>query len=226
MDVTLTVLEKSSQDIVKQINRFSPHLSRFQLDVADGQLVQNTTAHPSDYLQLLPTARNGLKPFPTIQYDFHLMVINPAPYLEYIYHMVTTLNIGTILVHYAIKPNFDRLKSLYPSLSFGMVLNANEDPINVSKDYDLSFFPVIQIMTIETGFQGNPFLPETLNKIEQLRTLHYRNKIYIDGGVNETTIADICKAPFHPDTLCVGSYLIKSTDEDIEKRIRFLKSSC
>lgn len=217
MDVALTVLEKSSQEVIRQVKRFSPHLSQFQLDVADGQLAPNTTAHPSDYLSLLPAG-------PT--YDFHLMVINPAPYLEFISHMVTTLTIGTVLVHYAIKPNFDRLRSLYPSLSFGLVLNANEDPVNVAKDFDLSRFPVIQVMTIETGFQGSPFLPETLNKIEQLRTLHYRNKIYIDGGVNEKSILDICKAPYLPDTLCVGSYLIKSTDTEIEQRIRLLKTSC
>lgn len=216
MDVALTVLEKSSQEVIWQVKRFSPHLSQFQLDVADGQLVPNTTAHPSDYLSLLPSG-------PT--YDFHLMVINPAPYLEFISHMTTTLNIGTVLIHYAIQPNFDRLRSLYPSLRFGLVLNADEDPTKASKDYDLSLFPVIQVMTIETGFQGNPFLPETLNKIEQLRTLHYRNKIYIDGGVNETSIVDICKAPSRPDTLCVGSYLIKSTDTEIEQRIRLLKTS-
>lgn len=217
MDVTLAVLEKSSQDVIKQIKRFSPHLSQFQLDVADGQLVPNTTAHPSDYLSLLPSG-------PT--YDFHLMVINPAPYLEYISHMVTTLTIGTVLVHYAIKPNFDRLHSLYPSLSFGLVLNADEDPIKAAKDYDLSNFPVIQLMTIETGFQGNPFLPEILNKIEQLRTLHYRNKIYVDGGVNEKSIIDICTAPYQPDTLCVGSYFIKAEDDEIEHRIQLLKMSC
>ena len=215
MDIVLTLLELSTQSVFDDVKRFSPYLNRFQLDVADGIFVPTVTAHPKDYLDELPKEKNI--------YDFHLMVLNPASYLEYIIKLNQAI-LGIVLVHSAIHPNINKLRSLYPTLTFGLVINADEDVNLVTKTYKLNDFPVIQVMTVHNGYQGGQFLSTSLNKIEQLRNLYYRNKVFIDGGVNENTIKDICKAPFRPDTLCVGSYLIKAPESEIARRIHLLKA--
>lgn len=219
MDVALTPLELSPEKLVHEVIRFSPYLTLFQIDVADNIFVPNCTAHPKEYLDNLPAD-------PHLAYDFHLMVINPAPYLEQLAQAKKTLPIGTVFIHSAIHPNVPRLRTLYPSLTFGLVVNEEEDVQTVSQEYSLNDFPVVQVMSVKTGFQGTPFLPQSLNKIEQLRKIHYRNKISLDGGVNESSIKDICKAPFKPDLVAVGHYLIGAPDSEITRRIRLLRSSC
>jgi pentose-5-phosphate-3-epimerase len=75
-------------------------------------------------------------------------------------------------------------------------------------------------MSVVPGVQGNPFLPNTLKKIEQLRVLGYRNKIFLDGAVNDKTIPFINKQKFKPDVVCPGSFLTKA--KDLEKNVKYL----
>lgn len=70
----------------------------------------------------------------------------------------------------------------------------------------IKFFPYcdfIQIMTIEPGRQGNPFLESRLSLSIELRDLGYEGPIGIDGGVNINTIPIVKKYPI--DTISVGS---------------------
>jgi pentose-5-phosphate-3-epimerase len=77
-------------------------------------------------------------------------------------------------------------------------------------------------MSVNPGRQGQPFLLETLKKIEQLRLLGYRNKIFLDGGINEKTIPEILAQKFLPDVLCPGSFLTKADEKDLSKRVDYL----
>ena len=78
-------------------------------------------------------------------------------------------------------------------------------------------------MSVNPGKQGSPFIPETLKKIEQLRLLGYRSKIFLDGGVNDQTLPLILNQKYLPDVLCPGSFLTRA--KDLEKNIKFLKNS-
>ena len=77
-------------------------------------------------------------------------------------------------------------------------------------------------MSVTPGVQGNPFLPKTLNKIEQLRDLGYRKKIFLDGAVNDKTIPIINKLKYKPDVICPGSFLTKA--KDLEKNVKYLEN--
>ena len=77
----------------------------------------------------------------------------------------------------------------------------------------VKFFPYcdfIQIMTIEPGRQGNPFLESRLGLSFELRDLGYDGLIGIDGGVNFDTIPIVKKYPI--DVLSVGSSFSHSVD--------------
>ena len=69
---------------------------------------------------------------------------------------------------------------------------------------------LIQIMTIDLGFQGSPFQDEALAKITQLRVGGFEGQIMIDGGVNERTLPVILQNKGLPDVVGVGSYLTKA----------------
>lgn len=78
---------------------------------------------------------------------------------------------------------------------------------------DLSFyqqFPEVQLMTIETGRQGNPFKPEVLDRAEQLRSSGYQGLISVDGSINLETAVEVNKHSV--DRVSVGSFLSQAED--------------
>jgi ribulose-phosphate 3-epimerase len=112
-----------------------------------------------------------------------------------------------------------------PKLSpipIGLTLNPSEQVSDLESHYNLDNVPSIQIMSVTPGVQGNPFIPETLNKIEQLRVHGYRFKIFLDGAVNDKTLPAINKQKFKPDVICPGSFLTKA--KDLEKNVEYLKN--
>ncbi len=79
-------------------------------------------------------------------------------------------------------------------------------------------------MSIHPGPQGSPFIPQTLNKIDQLRQKNYRKKILLDGAVNQKTLPQILNKKNKPDVLCIGSFLTKAEDK-LKERVEYLKES-
>ena len=74
-------------------------------------------------------------------------------------------------------------------------------------------------MGIQPGAQGRKFLPNTIWKIKQLKKKYPKQKIAVDGGVNEKNFSKIKKAG--ADTVIVGSYLQKAPD--IQQALKALK---
>ena len=77
-------------------------------------------------------------------------------------------------------------------------------------------------MSVTPGVQGNPFSPDTLLKIEQLRVLGYKSKIFLDGAVNDRTLPVINKLKYKPDVICPGSFLTKA--KDLEANVKYLEN--
>ncbi len=72
----------------------------------------------------------------------------------------------------------------------------------------------VLVMTVNPGFGGQKFLPETLKKITQLdqlkQTEGYDFDIEVDGGVKNTTIVDCQKAG--ATVAVAGSYVFDGVD--------------
>jgi ribulose-phosphate 3-epimerase len=72
----------------------------------------------------------------------------------------------------------------------------------------------VLVMSVNPGFGGQAFIPNSLNKIKVLRRLiqdkELNTLIEIDGGVNEETIADVSAAG--TDVFVAGSAIFGSRD--------------
>ena len=72
---------------------------------------------------------------------------------------------------------------------------------------------MVLIMTVEPGFGGQGFIPETAEKIRTLRKYITDNNISIDievdGGINEKTVSVVREAG--ANVLVSGSYLFNAS---------------
>lgn len=172
------------------------------LDVMDGRFVPNISFGVP---VIAPLCKASAK-----HCDVHLMIEEPEKYVEDFKHA----GAHSITVHYEacrhLHRNIEQLKKL--DLMAGVALNPHT-PVEVLKDV-LQYIDVVLIMSVNPGFGGQQFIPYTLEKIKQLRTIindkGYTALIEVDGGVtlhNARAIADA-----GADILVAGSSIFGAPD--------------
>lgn len=204
--------------LAENINKLSPFYKYFQIDIGDGIYVNNRTVQIDDI------AKNyqQINDFKNLIFDFHLMVKDYQTDIKKLEELRNAINIKNIFIHFNLLPNYELLTTNY-KLPIGLTLNPEDKVEDLARHYKLNNIPCLQIMSVTPGVQGNPFIPETLNKIEQLRVLGYKSKIFLDGAVNDKTIPIINNLKYKPDVICPGSYLTKA--KDLQANIEFLISN-
>ena len=221
MDVCPSILEYKDEDYIVTIKKLTPYYQYFQIDFADGTYVDNKTSSLDGFIKIAKETNSQI--FAGIVFDFHLMIKDYEEYLKKLEELKKIITIKNVFIHFDLHPEYVVLDTKY-SFSIGLVISPYDQIDDLGLRYNLNIIPAIQIMSIIPGAQGKPFMPETLNKIEQLRKLGYRNKIYLDGAVNEKTLPIINSQKYKPDYVCPGSYLAKSPDGELKKRVDYLLS--
>ena len=159
---------------------------RIQIDVMDGHFVPNITMGP----MVVEAVRSCTQAI----LEAHLMISNPQDYIE----TFAKAGADVIIVHQEVSPHLHRtLKQIHDAgKKAGVALNPST-PVFMLQDM-LPFCDLILVMTINPGFGGQDFIPETLPKIRTLRQmLQQRNitcDIEVDGGINEQTIPQAVQA--------------------------------
>lgn len=219
MIVFPSILESKASKYISQIKKLSKFYSHFQIDITDGVFVDNKTAQIEEIQQILQS--NDFSTFNHLSFEFHLMVQDYKTNIKKIIELKKIINIDLVLIHASLHPDIEHLTSNIDNLLFGLVLNPEDKVETIKTEYNLQKMLIIQIMSIDPGAQGKPFIPETLQKVEQLRSAYYKNSISLDGGINELTIPYICSQKFQPDIVCPGSFLTRA--ENLEEKVEYLK---
>lgn len=212
MKIVPAVLVESEAEFKRQIERLSPYFSHFQIDIADGKFVKNKTVQIEDIYE---------SSYKDLSFDFDLMVENIEEELEKIEKFAEKNLVKTVFIRASKISNYQELSGKHSRFSLGLVLDSQDSIETILQLGNWQKSPVIQIMTVYPGLQGQDFLDESLTKIEQLRKADYRKEVYIDGGINDRTIPLIFSKEFKPDVLCIGSFL--SHAENIPERINLLE---
>lgn len=159
---------------------------RIQIDVMDGHFVPNITMGP----MIVEAVRRSTK----LPIETHLMITNPQEYIE----TFAKAGADVIIVHQEVCPHLHRILQHIKSTGkmAGVALNPST-PIFML-DEILSLLDMVLIMTVNPGFGGQDFIPETLSKITRLRqTMTQRNlmcDLEVDGGIHESTIGQAVQA--------------------------------
>jgi len=169
-------------------------------DVMDGHFVPNITIGPV----IVKAVRKTTK----LPVDVHLMIENPDKYLEAFAE--SGANYISVHVEEVVHLNrtVNRIKEL--GCKAGVVINP-ATPVSALTDI-AEYIDLLLIMTVNPGFGGQEFIPNSIRRIEEaviLRSkLNANFLIEIDGGVNSKTIVKAKKAG--ADIFVAGSAIFHS----------------
>lgn len=204
-----TVQYATPEESINYIEKVSPYFQEFSIDIQDGRYVSTKTMSLQELLDYVKKTEVSYR---DKSFTFDLMTMSPEKDIEVIDKLISFFPTTGIFVHDSTIDDYNILHAKYSYLPIGFSLNPEESVESLSKKYDLVNIPILQIMTIHPGPQGQAFMPECLKKIEQLRKLNYRHKIYLDGGINQTTLPLITQLVEKPDAVCMGSYFSQAHD--------------
>lgn len=174
----------------------------YHLDVMDGRFVPNISFGP----MLVEFIRKAT----TKICDVHLMIEEPGNFAE----IFKKAGADILTVHIEACPhlhrNIQQIKSL--GMQAGVAVNPHT-PIELLKDV-IKEVDLVCLMSVNPGFGGQLFIPNTIQKIKQLRAMideqSLNVKIEIDGGVTEQNAQQIIDAG--ADVLVAGSTVFKSNN--------------
>jgi ribulose-phosphate 3-epimerase len=168
------------------------------LDVMDGHFVPNISFGP----QVVKTARPFAK---KLVFDVHLMCSRPEILLE----PFAQAGADRIIIHVELGEQVTPLIWKIRSLGKKVGLAINPPTAMSHLEPFLTQVDQILVMTVNPGFGGQPFITETLPKIQQAyawrkeRNLPYL--IEVDGGINFQTAAECAHSG--ADTFVAGTGL-------------------
>ena len=174
----------------------------FHLDVMDGRFVPNI----SYGFPVIEHLRKASKK----TFDVHLMILEPEKYAE----EFKKAGADILTVHIEACPhlhrNIQQIKSL--GMQAGVALNPHT-PVTLLQDI-IQDIDLVLIMSVNPGFGGQKFIPHTLDKIRELRTMISQKglqvQIEVDGGITLDNAKSIIDAG--ADVLVAGNTVFKSPD--------------
>jgi len=210
------VLAISEQQYQEDINKLTASKSLSEgwvhIDFADNIFVRNKTIEP-ETIQKFPT---------NFRKEAHLMVAHPKEWIE----KLAKAGFKRVIFHIEVEDDIDESIEIIKSkgLEVGLAIK-NETPIEKLEPFIdkinrgtvrlrrinrgtvlLRKIDIILVMTVIPGFQGQPFIPEALEKVRKIKSQNWPVRVGVDGHVNADNAKEIIRSGV--DFMVVGSYLL------------------
>ncbi|HLD61822.1 MAG TPA: ribulose-phosphate 3-epimerase [Patescibacteria group bacterium] len=213
-EIVPAILSHNLADAQNKIKLVEPFVRRVQIDVMDGQFVDNKTLATDEYASI---KTNLIR-------EVQLMVREPEAYLN------DCKNFGIDLMEFHLESLgnpwsvIQKAKSL--GLKIGIALNP-DTPLERAREY-LQSIDLILLMSVNPGFGGQEFLPRTIERIKLLRAMWSKGIIEVDGGLKKGIVGQCAKAG--ANFLVVGSGIFgeenpAQTLKDLQKEVQKLDES-
>ena len=172
------------------------------IDVMDGMFVPSISYGPAWV--------KALRPVTNMVLDVHLMVEQPERYID----VFAEAGSDIIGVHYEATPHIHRALQQIKNHGIKAEVVINPGTSVAAIEPVLHMVDQVLVMTVNPGFGGQKFLPETLEKIARLaeikREKGYDFDIEIDGGANDETTKFAYEAG--ATVAVAGSYVFDKVD--------------
>jgi len=171
-------------------------------DVMDGHFVPN--------LSFGPPILSAIRPLTKLPIDVHLMVEEPSRFVPWFLQAGADI----ITVHVEAEKHLHRaLEQIHEAgRKAGVVLNPGT-PASMVKEV-LPYCDLVLVMSVNPGYGGQKFIPESVSKIAELRHMidecGLTTEIEVDGGINPETAKRCIDAG--ATVLVAGSAVFQSID--------------
>jgi ribulose-phosphate 3-epimerase len=176
------------------------------VDVMDGHFVPNISIGPDMVRAIRPYTKKTL--------DVHLMIAPCDPYLE----AFAKAGSDIITVHVEAGPHIHRSLQAIRALGKKAGVTMNPGTSETAIEYVIDLVDLILVMSVNPGFGGQKFIPESLSKLRNVRALVGARPIdiEIDGGITPETAAEAARAG--ANVFVAGSAVFKNRTPDSYRR--------
>lgn len=201
--VSASILSADMLKLENEVRRLEKSgIDMLHFDVMDGVFVNNI----SYGLPIL----SAIRKITGMTLDVHLMIIDPVRYVK------RFAEAGADLISFHLESESDAEETIRlikesgakPAIAIKPATPA-EEVFKYLKDVDM-----VLVMTVEPGFGGQIFIPETADKVRIIRDkimeLGLDTDVEVDGGISDKTASTVKNAG--ANVLVSGSYLFKSED--------------
>jgi len=184
------------------------------VDVMDGHFVPNITIGA-------PVVAS-IRPITSLPLDVHLMIEHPERYISEFAHAGADI----ITVHVEACPHLHKTIRLIKELGARAGVSLNPaTPLGAVEEF-LPHVDLVLIMSVNPGFGGQSFIPETLPRIASMRKMlddgGLSAELEVDGGITADNAPEIVKAGA---TVLVAGNSVFKAKEGISRAIRRLREA-
>lgn len=216
-EVSVSILSIPKDNTVSMFyNLETAKVDYFHIDVMDGKFVEKNT------LEFMKESALTLSHISNIGLDVHFMVEKVEEFIdEYL-----DLEPKIMTFHYEVIKEKNRMLEMINEIKrndiqVGIAINP-ETEIDCIKEF-LPYIHQVLVMTVVPGKGGQKLIPETLQKIKDLKQYIINNNLEIDleadGGINSETAEAVRNAGC--DRLVSGSYITGS--ENYAEAVKIIK---
>ena len=205
MKIAPSILSADFKALENSINKVNK-ASVLHIDVMDGIFVPNISFGQGIQKQIRSSFKNMI-------FDTHLMIIDPIKYIKDFVDAGSDYITFHIEAKSDINQTIDLIHSYNKKAGISIKPNTNWEDL---KPY-LNKIDLILVMSVEPGFGGQSFMPNSIEKIKCLydykkeHNLNYL--ISVDGGINNETYKFVKDAGC--DLAVMGSYLFKQENPNL-----------
>ena len=160
--------------------------SLLHVDVMDGRFVPNITIG-------LPVVK-AISRATRLPIDAHLMIVEPGRYAE----EFVAAGAQMVSIHIEADPHAHRTLSAIRAAGGQAGIAINPATSLTALEEVLKFADYVLLMSVNPGFGGQKFIPESLDRLRRLRKMIDQNglktRIEIDGGIDSDNIAEVAAA--------------------------------
>jgi ribulose-phosphate 3-epimerase len=185
----------------------------FHLDIMDGVFVPNISFG-------FPIVEK-VKELTTKPLDVHLMIVEPQKFIT----EFQRLGVYMLNVHYEACIHLHRVIQQIKDAGMKAAVTLNpHSPVHLIRDI-LPDLDMVLLMSVNPGFGGQKFIPQTLQKIIELKKMiadqNLQTLIQIDGGVNYDTARLLVDKG--ADVLVSGSFIFGAENPtEVIRRLKYM----